>query len=813
MNVSKKWLGRYLDLQGFDDSKIEDMLTSLGLEVEGVDLHESVKGGLQGLVIGEVLTCVKHENADKLSVTTVNVGGEMPLQIVCGAPNVAAGQKVVVAVEGAKLFPTTGDPFVIKRSKIRGVESQGMICAEDEIGLGASHAGIMILDENAVVGTPAAQYFHVSNDTVFEVGLTPNRSDATCHLGVARDLHAYLTINETYDGALNDPGTQTFHIDNTAHTFDVSIEHPDCKRYTGLTLTNVKIGPSPQWIKDLLGAIGVKSINNVVDITNFILHEYGQPLHAFDADKLDNKKIRVTKLPAGTEFQALDNRTFKLSENDLVICDGNGNPLCIAGVYGGKDSGVTDSTVSIFLESAHFDAESVRKTSMRHNLRTDAAKVFEKGSDPNVTVAAIKKAAILMVEYAGAIVSSELVDVYPEKIQPREIILKYQKVRDYIGANISDDEIHNILHALNMGIKKIEQESLKVSVPTNKVDVLRDVDLIEEILRVYGFNNVGIPEQVTSNITYSTYPNPQKLRNKILDLLASNGFYEMMGLSLIESKLCKDALGLSDDDLVLINNTSNISLDAMRPDMMISGLKSVAHNLNRQMNNLKLCEFGKQYRKIGGEFEEKAIVSVLMSGMSGEESWRAKVKEIDFFDLKGIMLKALGSMGIQDFSVEEITNDVRFAYGLELTKSDKIIAKFGLVNTAVQQLMEVRQKVFYGELFFDNLLTLIDKSGVQMTPISKFPSVKRDLAFIVDDSVKFNEIEAASKKTAKDLLKEVSMFDIYKNEEQIGKGKKSVAIRFTFEDVDKTLTDSQIEQVMNKLMKIYETEFGAILRT
>lgn len=812
MNISRRWLNRYLDITSFSNEDLQDMLTSLGLEVEGYHEVESLKGGLQGLVIGHVLTCEKHENADKLSVTTVDVGQEQALQIVCGAPNVAAGQKVVVAVEGAKLYPTEGEPFVIKRSKIRGVESQGMICAEDEIGLGSSHAGIMILDENAQVGKSAAEYFEVSSDTVFEIGLTPNRSDATCHLGVARDLFAYLTINRSYDGVLNEPGTQAFHTDNTGSSFEVDVLHHDCVRYSGLTLTNVVIGPSPKWMRDLLGSIGVKSINNVVDITNFILHEYGQPLHAFDADKLEEHKIIVDKLAEGTAFHALDDKIYKLSSEDLVICDSARKPVCIAGVYGGKDSGVSESTTSIFLESAHFAAGSVRRTSMLHNLRTDAAKVFEKGSDPGITVTALKRAAILLVEHAGARVSSDLIDVYHEKVVPAEVVLKYQKVRDLIGKNIPDQVINDILQALNMGIRKVDQDSLMVTVPTNKADVKRDVDVIEEILRIYGFNNIDVPEKVVSNINYKSHPDPRDVRNSILDMLAANGFHEMMGLSLVESKTATELFGIPEEEIVYINNTSNISLDAMRPDMLLSGLRSVMHNANRQMTDIKLCEFGRQYRKKDSGFEEKSFISLLISGQTGEESWHDKTRDADFYDLKRYVHKILATLGINGYKSTEIEEDSRFAYGLQYSRGPMVLVKFGMVSPGVAKGMDVKQKVFYAELEFENLLRCLQKN-VEMEAINRFPFVTRDLAIVVNKALSFGELEKAASKASKKLLKSVSLFDVYKNENQLGKDNKSLALRFIFEDNEKTLTDEVIEAEMKKIIEVFAKDFTAQIRS
>jgi len=569
VKISLNWLKTYLPLD-MDPEKIGEILTDIGLEVEGMDQIESIKGGLEGLVIGKILTCEKHSNADTLQVTTVDVGAEEALHIVCGAPNCAAGQTVVVATHGTTIYPTEGDSFKIKKGKIRGEVSEGMICAEDEIGMGQSHDGIIVLEEEITPGTKARDHFKITTDYVYEIGLTPNRSDATSHLGVAEDLLAYLKINHDYSEPIEYPNLVNFQVEATTLPFKISVENEKaCPRYCGITLTNVEVKTSPQWLKDKLNSIGVSPINNIVDITNFVLHEYGQPLHAFDADKISGQKVIVTNLPEGTAFTTLDEKERKLRADDLMICDGDKTPMCIAGVFGGLNSGVSNETKNIFLESAHFEAGNTRRTSTAHLLRTDAAKVFEKGSDPNITIKALKRAALLIEELSGGKISSEIYDHYPVEIKREKIELHYAKVNSMIGVDIPKDEVHNILIAMNMELKPIDNESILVKVPTNKCEVLREADLVEEVLRIYGFNKVPIPTTIKSSISYKQYPSKRDVKERISDFLSSNGFNEMMGLSLIESKNVLEQLNISDEQLVYINNTSNIHLNVMRPEAMV----------------------------------------------------------------------------------------------------------------------------------------------------------------------------------------------------------------------------------------------------
>lgn len=812
MKLSTRWLKDYLDFDLSND-QLSEILTLIGLEVEGVETVEQVPGGLAGIKIGQVLTCEKHPGADKLSLTKVDLGGEEPVQIVCGAPNVSAGQKVPVATVGTTLYDAEGKPFKIKKGKIRGEVSIGMICAEDELGLGSSHDGIMVLDDSATVGSDAADYFDISSDTVFDIGLTPNRSDATYHIGCAEDLAAYLRINHDLHKSVSKPSVSAFDSKHTSKPFEIEVLDTDrCPRYSALTITDVQIGPSPEWMQERLRAVGVRPISNVVDITNYILHEIGQPLHAFDYDKVAGGKVVVRTVTEGSSFTTLDDVERKLSDQDLMICDGDHAPMCIAGVFGGAHSGVTDETATILLESAHFDAGSVRKSSTRHGLRTDAAKVFEKGSDPNVTVYALKRAALLLQEYASGVIASDIIDIYPKDISPVEIVLRYDKVRRLMGADISSEEIQNILRALNMEIKPIDEHAIKVYVPTNKAEVLRDVDLIEEILRIYGFNKIEVGSKISSTITYRQH-GKQTISNKIAHHLAGKGFHEMMGLSLVPSALYADADFVKTDDFVQINNTSNIHLDIMRPEMMVSGLQSVVHNHNRQQLTVRLFELGKSYLKAGDDFQETEYLTVFLSGQSAPESWRTDYKrKVDFYDIKQAAHSILDRLGVSGYQVRE-SDDSRLDYGLIYHRGKQVIATFGAASTTTCDAMGVKAEVFYAELPIEALVKAAATAKVSVQAISKYPSSRRDLALVVDETVAYQDIEAIAKKAGKKLLKEVTLFDIYKNEDQLGKGKKSYAVGYTFEDVEKTLKDKDIEKIMQKLITTYQQKLGAEVRS
>ncbi len=813
MEVSLNWLKNYLDIHLSAD-EISEILTAIGLEVEGMKTVESIKGGLKGIVTGEVKTCAKHPNADKLSVTTVNVGNEQDLHIVCGAPNVAAGQKVVVATIGTDLYDKEGKAFTIKKGKIRGEVSEGMICAEDELGLGDDHSGILVLPEDTPVGMPAADYFNIETDVVYEIGLTPNRSDATCHLGVAKDLAAYLQINLPDKGsAVKMPDVSGFQIDRIDQPIEVSVENYDaCPRYAGLTIRGIKVGPSPDWMKNKLEAIGVRSINNIVDITNYILHELGQPLHAFDAEKITDGKVVVKTLEDGSIFKSLDEVDRKLSDQDLMICDGASKGMCIAGVFGGINSGVTEGTTSIFLESAHFSAKWIRRTSMRHLLRTDAAKVFEKGSDPNVVILALKRAALLIKELAGGEITSEIVDLYPNPINPVQIEVRYQRVRKLVGTEIPIAEIKAILKALEMDIVEEGDEVVKVAIPTNKSDVTREVDVIEEILRIYGLNRVPTPDQINFSVNHSDAVDASAVRKQIGAMLVGSGFSEAMALSLSQSRYYQDVLPMKEEKLVFINNTSNIHLDIMRPDMLLSSLETVVNNLNRQNLDLKLFEFGSTYQQEEGALQESRHLSLTLTGKQHPETWlQQEPQEVNFYTLKAYVHLVMNRLGVTRYQ-EKVADDQWLTYGQTYHRGPQHLVTFGKVQKGLLKKMDIKQDVYFATFDWDRLTKASGKVNVIFEELNKFPGIRRDLALVVEKSVKFNEIADIAKKSGKKLIKDINLFDVYENEERLGKGKKSYAISLLFEDPTKTLKDKEVEKIMLKLITQYEQKLGALIR-
>jgi len=812
MTVSLNWLNDYLDIN-LPPEKISEILTEIGLEVEGMEKVESIPGGLEGVVVGHVLECGSHPNADKLSLTKVDIGNGDPLQIVCGAPNVAQGQKVMVATVGTTLHPVEGDPLTLKKGKIRGEVSEGMICAEDELGLGEDHSGIMVLPEDTPVGKPARDYFNIETDYVYEIGLTPNRSDATNHIGVAKDLAAALKINYEHSGEVKLPSVENFSIDNNSMPVEVEVRNTEaCPRYAGVTIKGVTIQESPDWLKNRLRSIGVRPINNMVDATNFILHELGQPLHAFDFDKITSQKIIVETLPAGSTFLSLDEQKRKLTETDLMICDGAEKGMCIGGVFGGLNSGVTENTTNIFLESAHFNPTWIRRSSMHHNLRTDAAKVFEKGSDPNICLYALKRAAMLMKELGGGEIASDIVDIYPEKIEPKQVQVSYANVNRLIGVDIPKTEVHAILEALEMEILEKDDDTFTVAVPTNKADVTREADIIEEILRIYGLNKVPMPTHFRISVKPGAHPSPQYLRNTIGDLLAANGFHEMMALSLSESRYFADMLPVPEEELVFIHNTSNVHLDVMRPTMLISGLESILYNQNRQQLDLKLFEFGRAYRTKNGEFEETEHLTLFLTGQRWGETWIFdNKKEADYYSLRGFVHQVFERIGLQGYQESAIQND-EFLFGLKYHRGPQKLVEFGKVQPALVKAMEIRGEVFYANFDWNALHKAAKKSKVEVVEPNKFPSTRRDLALVVDNSVKFDDIVAIARKTDKKLLQNINLFDVYENAEQLGEGKKSYAVSFTFEDPTKTLKDKQVDKVMNKLIQTYEKQLGATIR-
>lgn len=818
MKTSLNWLKEYVDTNDTPEA-IGDMLTSIGLEVEGMDKIESLPGGLDGVVVGHVLECDRHPNADRLSVTKVDVGSANGglLQIVCGAPNVAAGQKVAVATVGTVLHPTGSEELLkIKKGKIRGEVSEGMICASDELGIGTDHDGILVLPVETPVGTPGRTQFNVSTDYVYDIGLTPNRSDATNHLGVAKDLAAYLTINEGYRGGVKLPDVSIFKSIDNSLAVEVVVEDAEaCPRYAGVSLTNLTIADSPAWMQERLRAVGVRPINNVVDITNFVLHELGQPLHAFDLDKVKGQKI-IVKAPAkGTKFTTLDEVERELSGEDLMICDGAGDGMCIAGVFGGITSGVQPATTSIFLESAHFNPKWVRRTSMRHNLRTDAAKVFEKGSDPNIVRFALMRAALLMQELAGATIASEVIDLYPEPAQKAEIRVRFAHVSRLIGVDIPRQKIADILAALEMEVLNTDEETFIVAIPTNKSDVLREADVIEEILRIYGYNQVPIPEQVKTGLNVSPQPDSNALRNTISEQLVGTGFHEMMSLSLSQSRYYSDVLPDMDGvvpHLVYINNTSSVQLDIMRPDMLVSGLEAILHNQNRQQNHLRLFEFGRTYHQIDDKIKEEDKLGLFLVGNRLSESWtNTSSSEANYYELKSVVNNIMARLGMAGYQVSE-TELASLAYGMQYHRGPKVLAQLGQVQPSVAKAIGVRGAVFYAEIFWGELVKATKKHRVSYQEINKYPTMRRDLALVIDNSVQFSDIVAIARKQGKKLLKEINLFDVYENAEQLGDGKKSYAVSFVFEHSEKTLKDKEVDKVVNQMIQTYESKLGATIR-
>ncbi|MBC6992695.1 phenylalanine--tRNA ligase subunit beta [Neolewinella lacunae] len=819
MKVSLNWLRQYLDID-LEPAQIGQILTGTGLEVEGIEKVESIPGGLAGVVVGHVVECGPHPGADRLSLTKVDLGGGEPVSIVCGAPNVAAGQHVLVATVGCTLHPLNGEPLTIKKGKIRGEVSEGMICAEDELGLGESHAGIIVLEKPYAPGTPASTVFNLQEDYVYEIGLTPNRSDATNHLGVAFDLAAALSVTQGKTIALKRPDVSAFRA-GSKPPLPVQVQDPtQAPRYAGLTIENLQVAPSPDWLRQALQAIGVRPINNVVDVTNYVLHELGQPLHAFDLDKIAGGAIFVEKLPAGTPFVSLDGQVRSLSDDDLMICDGQHQPMCIAGVFGGAGSGVTDGTTRIFLESAHFEAGTTRRSSMRHGLRTDAARVFEKGSDPNITVYALQRAALLLEQIAGGRVSSQLLDLYPQPVAPQQITVRDQRVRDIIGADLARPQVQSIVESMGMNIVSSGPESFVVAVPTNKTDVLREIDVIEEILRIYGFDNVPTPTMITTAMIVAPQPDPHYLRELAGDLLSANGFHEMMALSLSESRFYEPGEdGQPNPSLVYINNTSNVHLDVMRPGLLMSALEAVAHNHNRQQHDLRLFEFGRSYhldreKPPGKQYREINQLSLTMTGQKRAESWHpapAGSKNVGFYTLKAAVELLFQRFGIEGYRTDEAPPE-GYSYGLRYNKGPLVLADFGAVHPRHLRKRQIKTDVFFAEINWDNVLRVLPRKPVQVTTPGRYPSVRRDLALILDKAVSFAEVERLARKAEKSILREVNLFDVYENAEQLGAGKKSYAVSFQLESEDRTLDDKAVDKVMSAIEGTLTRQLGAEVR-
>ncbi|MEI7663144.1 MAG: phenylalanine--tRNA ligase subunit beta [Bacteroidota bacterium] len=829
MKISYNWLRQYHNLDLSPD-KVAVMLTGCGLEVEGQETFQSVKGGLKGVVIGEVMTCEKHPNSDHLSVTTVNAGGPELLRIVCGASNVAQGQKVVVATLGTTLYFDDRE-LTLQRTKIRGEVSEGMICAEDELGLGTSHAGIMVLDPEAPVGTAAADYFGIEEDIVFTIGLTPNRADAASHTGVARDLVAVANnfgLNESaaFPGnRLALPDVSAFKVDNDGRHIDVIIEDMEaCPRYTGITLSGIRVGGSPDWLKNRIMAIGLRPINNIVDITNFILMELGQPLHAFDADRITGQKVVVKKYPKGTKFITLDSAERELSGNDLMICN-TAEPMCIAGVFGGLGSGVSDETVNIFLESACFDPKHVRKTSRFHGLQTDASFRFERGTNPDITVYALKRAALMIKEIAGGEISSEIVDVYPVPFPPVIVDLSFGNLDRLIGKKLNREVVKNILEDLGIEITGETTSAgsdvvsgLQLTIPAFKVDVTREADVIEEILRIYGYNNIEIPSEVKSSLSFTSGINPERIQNLIADYLAANGFTEIMNNSLTKSTYYQGNPDFPVERCVKMLNPISRDLDVMRQTLLFGALETIVHNQNRKSADLKMFEFGRVYSLTGNNddpvtgYHEEKHLAILVTGRLQPENWNTRDEQVDFFELKGYLGAILKKLAVpQDKLKYEPCKTGLVTDGLVCGADGKQIFLLGFLAGPVLKSFDFRQPVLYAEVNWDNLLKLVPVKNARYSELPKFPEVRRDLALLVDKAVTFEQIEQLAFQTEKKLLEKVGLFDVYEGD-KLATGKKSYAVSFILQDKQKTLTVKEIEKAMERILKGLVNGLNAQLR-
>lgn len=799
MVISYKWLLEYLPEQ-LPLNELSEILTSIGLEVEGVELVEYVKGSLEGLIIGEVKTCEPHTNADKLKVTTVDIGQEELLHIVCGAPNVAAGQKVVVAPVGTTIYPTEGEPFGIKKAKIRGEASHGMICAEDEIGLGESHDGIMILPEDAKVGTLAKDYFSIPEpDHAIHIGLTPNRSDAMSHLGVAKDVAAYMTYHkgEAYSAVL--PKLEEIASSNTNNTVSVQVVNEDaCPRYMGLTIDNIQVKESPDWLKQKLKSIGLRPINNVVDITNFVLHEFGQPLHAFDIDQISGKAISVKCLDANTNFVTLDGAEVKLSEEDLMICDNEGG-MCIAGVYGGKGSGVTENTKSVFIESAYFNPLYVRRTSLRHGLRTDAATHFEKGVDIKNVPLALKRAAQLIVEIAGGEIASDVIDVYPNEVTPVTVEVKYDYINKLSGKKYDSTAVKVLLQSLGFTVKTESQEGLVLSVPTNKPDVLQPADVVEEVLRMDGLDNIPIPDKLNISLTKPMI-NDRSERNKIANILCGIGFREIVTNSIVNSKYYPDEKGM-----VKMLNSLTSELDVMRPSMVESGLDVIQYNCNRKNTDLLLFEYGKVYHNYESGYDEQNQLVLFATGNVQQLNWNQKEVRSDVFYLKGVVDSLISYSGINRVKVNHTDTETQLVWKKKVLCTVKGVSDKRLYD------FDIKQSVSVAVINWDIWLEAMADTAVKYKEVPKYPSVQRDLAIVLDKNITYGQVQQATDQLNINALQDYNLFDVFESD-KLGKDKKSYALSYTFQLTDRTLTDKETEAIMSKLVSAYKKDLQAEIR-
>ena len=803
MKISLNWLKQYIDLPE-TPQEISDLLTSSGLEVEGLEEIESIKGGLKGLVIGEVLTCEKHPGADKLSITTVDIGQEEPSPIVCGAPNVAAGQKVVVATVNTILYPATGEPFKIKKAKIRGEVSQGMICAEDEIGMGNGHDGIMFLDTNLKNGTPASAYFKLESDYVYEIGLTPNRADAASHLGTARDLKAL------FNREIKLPSVDNFKVNKAENKIKVTVENTEaCPRYSGLTISGITVTDSPDWLKTKLNALGINPTNNVVDITNYVLHSLGQPMHAFDAAAIIGNEVIVKTMPEGTTFTTLDEKERKLSSRDLMICNAN-DGMCIAGVFGGIMSGVTTSTTSIFLESAYFSPDYIRKTAQTHQLKTDASFRYERGTDPNITVYALKYAALLIQEIAGGEITSDVIDIYPSPIEDFRVPVQYKNIDRLIGKVIGNSKINEILESLDIALADVTAEGFTAIVPPYRVDVQREADIVEEVLRIYGYNNIELKDTLSSTFL-SEFPqrDSDAIELEVSRILSGAGFNEIVTNSLTKHTYAESTSSINDAENVHILNYLSEELTVMRQSLLFNGLEVIERNIKRRQINLNLFEFGRTYHKINDKYKERERLAIFITGENLEENWLEKKRPVQYHDLLQVISQLMNKFGIQQYETTSTENDL-FSNGLTISTRKKPLLTLGKVNSGLAAKSEVKQEVFMADIDWDFMKSLYPLT-VNFKPLSKFPEVKRDLSLVVDKAINFDQIRHLTMKLERQLITRTNVFDVYDGV-KIGENQKAYAISFYLQDQEKTLTDKVIDKTMSRLMQGFEKELGAIIR-
>ena len=808
MKISYNWLKQFLQTD-WEVNKTSELLTDLGLEVEGVETIESIKGSLEGVVVGEVLTCIQHPNADRLKLTTVNLGSGDPVQIVCGAPNVAEGQKVPVATIGTMLYDDSGSGFKIKKGKIRGEESHGMICAEDELGLGTSHEGILILDDQLKPGTKAADVFNIEIDKVFEIGLTPNRADAMSHYGVARDFRAGL-IQHGINLELISPSVSDFQVDERRLRIDVEVDKKEsAPRYCGISIVDVEVKDSPEWIQNRLKSIGLTPKNNIVDITNYVLHELGQPLHAFDAEKIVGNKVVVKTLKPGTKFTTLDGVERELHSEDIMICDAASNPLCIAGVFGGIHSGVTEKTTSIFLESAYFNPVSIRKTAKRHALNTDASFRFERGIDINFTKYALKRAAILIKEYSNGKIASDVMDFYPEKMEDFQVFFSYDNAFRLIGQEIDKETIKNILASLEIKISSETEAGLGLTIPSFRVDVQREADIIEEILRVYGYNNIKFSHKLNSSISFNSNKDTL-VENVVANHLTSLGFNETMANSLTKEEYISLSKNLKTEFNVSMLNPLSNDLKVLRQSLLFSGLESISYNLNRKNNSLKLYEFGKTYHKYEHGYQEDKHLTIFISGARTKDTWTSPSQNSDFFYLKGIIISILERIGVSNLKTIPIKSDV-FSEGIVFSLGKKKLVEFGVVTKQIRKEFGIKQEVLFADFDWSTILSISGNKKIKVSNLTKFPSVKRDLALLLDEKVTFKELYDLAFQSERNLLKNVDLFDVYQGD-KLPEGKKSYAVSFVLQDSNKTLKDAQIDKIMQKLQQSFEKNLEAVLR-